>query len=206
MSESHERLPLPVAIAFPSTKAIARVFRVRLRPLLCAIALIAGPVARAQDASREYELKAAFLYNFAKFVQWGPERLSGPADPVVIGILGRNPFGSELARIVRNRKVDGRPLEIRAVDSAAEASAAQILFVPAGEEYRFAPMREALVKAGVLTVGESPDFAAAGGIVTFVLDANRVRFAINRDASDRTGLKIAAQLLRLAVSLKPSSP
>jgi hypothetical protein len=150
---------------------------------------------------REYQIKAAFLYNFTKFVEWPPRRFAAPESPIVIGILGANPFGDELEAIVKNRKVNNRPIEIRIVATEAEAAAVHVLFAGAGQESRMAAMSGSLQTQSILTVGESPSFAASGGIIDFVVEGDKVRFAINARLGEQSGLKISAQLLNLAMAV-----
>jgi len=117
-------------------------------------------------------------------------------------VLGRNPFGEDLDAIVRERKVNGRELVVKIITSPDEAAAAHLLFVGADEEARLAGKMESLQKAGVLTVGESPRFIASGGIINFTLETDKVRFQINPLAGQQAGLKISAQLLKLAMIVR----
>jgi hypothetical protein len=156
----------------------------------------------APEISKEYQVKAAFLYNFTKFVEWPASRFSDNTSPIVITVLGRNPFGEELNSIVRERKVNGRGLVVKIIDSADEATASHLLFVGADAEDRLSGKMDALQKSGVLTVGESPRFIASGGIINFTLEADKVRFQINPQAGEQAGLKISAQLLKLAVIVR----
>lgn len=155
--------------------------------------------------SKEYQLKAAFLYNFSKFVQWPPERFPDEKSPIVIAVLGDNPFGAELENAVRGRLVNGRPIVVKIIDSLEQAGAAQVLFVEAKEERRLGDSLALLHRASVLTVGETRQFAAMGGIITFTLAEDKVRFEINQLAGEQAGLRINAQLLKLATPVRKSS-
>lgn len=170
--------------------------------LLCA----GCPVAGGADAliSREYKIKAAFLYNFTKFVEWPAGRFQDEVSPIVIGVLGRNPFGGELAEIVRGRKINGRGITIVALESASKAGAAHAVFIAAGEEKRLGPDLEGLIRGGVLLVGESVEMAALGSTVTFTTTDDRVRFEINMVSAARGGLKISAELQKLATAVRRS--
>jgi hypothetical protein len=173
-----------------------------VRPVLAGVfaLLLGGPVAPAAEETvpREYQVKAAFLYHFTKFVEWPPEHFL-PADrALVIGVLGRNPFGDELDKITRSRRVNGREIAIKFIAGPAAVGSMDLLFVCAGEEPHLAAMAAALRQAQVLTVGESPRFAAAGGMITFVIDGDKVRFEINPGAAEQSRLKISAQLQKLA--------
>lgn len=168
---------------------------------------LSGPTAFGADhaISKEYQLKAAFLYNFSKFVQWPPERFSDEKSPIVIAVLGNNPFGDELENAVRGRLINGRPIVVKIIDSLDQVGTAQVLFVDAKEELRLGDSLALLHRAGVLTVGETRRFAAMGGIITFTLAEDKVRFEINQLAGEQAGLKINAQLLKLATPVRKSS-
>ena len=187
----------------------ARAFGCRLVAGLAGIfGLLPGgqvAAATADTVSREYQVKAAFLYNFTKFVEWPSQHFANEDRPLVIGVLGRNPFGGELEQITWGRRVNGREITIAFIDTAAAAAAADLVFVCAGEESRFEAMSTALRQAQVLTIGESPRFADAGGMITFLREADKIRFAVNRDSAERAGLKISAQLLKLATDVQHKS-
>lgn len=148
-------------------------------------------------ASKEYQVKAAFLYNFTKFVEWPPETLGADGEPIVIAVLGKNPFGGELENVVRERKVNGRSITILAAKTPAELARAHIVFVAAGQEALFESLA-AGARQPMLTVGESDRFADLGGIVRFTTVGDKVRFEINVGPADEAGLKISAQLQKLA--------
>jgi hypothetical protein len=159
--------------------------------------------ARAADGAaaapaREYEIKAAFLYNFSKFVDWPAQTFANADAPVVIGVLGDSPCVQALERLVKDRKVNGRTIVVRRIASAAEAKLTQMLFVGAAQEAQFAALEPALQSLPVLTVGESPGFATLGGTIDFVPQGDKIRFEINIDAAEHAGLKISAQLQKLA--------
>jgi hypothetical protein len=158
--------------------------------------------ARAEPVSKEYQLKAAFIYNFTKFVEWPARSPATNANPIIIGVLGASPFGDELEKIVRGRSVNGRPLEVKHLDSVEQASGVDLLFVPRSQESRLAGRVPALNAAGVLTVGESPAFAAADGIITFTTEADKIRFEINNGEAESGGLRISSNLLKLAAEVK----
>lgn len=186
---------------------LATGIRCRIRWLGLALLLaVPGTALVGAEVAKEYQVKAAFLYNFTKFVEWPPTRTADPTRPITIGVLGRNPFGDELERILQGRKVNGRELVIAPVDSSADATAVDLLFVCSGEERRLELMRDELRSAGVLTVGESDRFIAAGGIINFTLSGDKLRFIVNLDASDGAGLKISAQLLKLAAEVLKQAP
>jgi hypothetical protein len=165
-----------------------------------------SPVAAAESSvTKEYQIKAAFLYNFTKFVEWPADRFKHDRSPIVIGVLGKNPFGEELEKIVRDRKVNRRDITILQLQTAGDALSTHAVFVAAGEEGLVEKEIGSLTCAGVLVVGESERFCALGGTVTFTTAGDKVRFEINVGAAERGGVKISAQLQKLAavVSRKP---
>jgi YfiR/HmsC-like len=174
----------------------------RLCGFLGCVALLAGlpAVAAETPVSKEYQLKAAFLYNFTKFVEWPAARFADATSPIVVAVVGRNPFGEELENVVKGRAVNGRAITVKIVASPEEASGAHLLFVPAGEETRLPAA--ALQRDAVVAVGESDAFAALGGVITFVQVGGKMRFEINIAAAERGHVKISAQLLKLATVVR----
>jgi hypothetical protein len=166
--------------------------------IICAALLLGVRPANA-DQAPEYEVKAGFLFNFTKFVTWPPEAFPSPNSPLVIGILGEDPFGQAFDASIAGENAQGRPIRVRRISRIEEAlPGCQVLFISHSEERNLADKLQALAAVPILTVGDDDDFVALGGIIQFFLDQNRVRFAINLAASRRAGLKISSQLLRLA--------
>lgn len=151
-------------------------------------AAVSGAAAQSANVVLEYRVKAAYLFNFTRFVEW-PEA----ATPLTICVAGRNPFGNVLADTLHDEQVNGREMQARVVRQIAGCD---VLFVPRGVAHR-QYLREARDRA-VLTVGESPQFLRDGGIINFVIDEGKVRFEIDRDAATRARLTISSRLLRLA--------
>src|SRR4051812_46730611 len=172
-------------------RVLAKRPRVRIRMIvgLClAGAFFVAPGVRAQSASqREYEIKAAYLYNFIKYVDW-----PSYGDTITIGVLGANPFGNALAPL-NGKSVKGRRLLIRQVESLRDAQKCQIIFVSSSERARLQEIFDNLKPARVLTVGEMQGFANGGGIINFVEENNKVRFEINTEAARQTGLNISSE-------------
>lgn len=164
--------------------------------------LISGTAFCAEPASKEQQLKAALLFNFTKFVEWSPASFPAPDSPIVIGVLGSNPFADEMENAVRNRNVNGRKISVKRLQGVAGAKGVHLLFVSAGEDARLGELGGALRGANVLTVGESDAFTKSGGIITFVIVGGKVRFDINSTAAERASVKISAQLQKLARSVR----
>lgn len=187
------------------TNAIQSLYRIRLvAAMAIAGGLAAGYGLRAADApvTKEYQLKAAFLYNFTKFVEWPARRFSGPADPIVIGVWNVNPFGAELENVIQGRQANGRAVVVKSVRTVAELTGVHLLFVAAGEEAHVEKLVNALRDAAIVTVGESEKFGAMGGMIVFTQQADKLRFTINQVASEKAGLKLSAQLLKLATDVR----
>jgi hypothetical protein len=150
------------------------------------------------SASPEYQLKAVFLFNFAQFVEWPASAFAGPDAPLVIGVLGEDPFGSYLDETVRGETVNGRPLEVRRYRGVEEIGTCHILFVSRLEEGRLREVLDSLRGRSILTVSDAARFATRGGMVGFVTDHNRIRLRINLEAAQAAHLTLSSKLLRPA--------
>jgi hypothetical protein len=145
-----------------------------------------------------YNVKAAFLYNFGRYVEWPKKAFAGKDAPFVIGIFGENPFGTVLDRIAKTKTVQDRRIEVRTIDSLDDLADCHILFIPnsiAVEQQQ--RIIKKLRKKPILLVGEIPKFIDLGGGVDFFLDGNHVRFEINVDAVVVKKMQIDAKLLRI---------
>lgn len=146
----------------------------------------------------EYQVKAAFLYNFAKFVEWPTQAFHGPEDPISICVVGQNPFGGSLEEVVRGQKVGGRLFRVRQIADISAKPECHILFVCAAEQKRFQSRAGILTGLAILTIGECPRFAADGGVINLKLEGGKMRFEINMDAAEQAQLHISSKLLNLA--------
>jgi hypothetical protein len=151
------------------------------------------------EVNREYAIKAAYLYNFGRYVEWPPQSFSSGDSPFVVGVLGKDPFGPILDEIAVVKKIEGRRIVARRFATMADYKPCQILFVAAsaGPEQKAAAVKMA-EHSPVLLVGEEPGFAQQGGTVAFFVEQNKVRFEINLEAAKREQLKISSKLLSLA--------
>jgi len=158
-----------------------------------------GQSAETPALSNEYTVKAVFLYNFGRYVEWPEGSFAGPAAPFVIGIVGEDAFGGALQEIAARKTIRGRPIALRRFTSPEEYNqACQILFV---SRSLAAPQQAALIKMtegkGVLVVGETPGFAEQGGTANFFVEEDRIRFEINMETARRAQLRMDAKLLSL---------
>jgi hypothetical protein len=187
--------------------------------LVSFVAAIAMEAQTGSEASREYQVKAAFLYNFIKFVDWPGEETADSNEPIIIGIIGKDPFGNAFEPVkdkpVRDRKVVINYFkeldELKKSDKAdAQIEAIRkcyLLFVCPSEKEKLGEIINLVKDRNILTVADMQGFLEAGGIVNFVIDENKVGFEINNVAAKHANLQIRSQLLRLAkrvVEEKPS--
>jgi hypothetical protein len=167
--------------------------RVRAAALLLALGFHA--VSRAEEPL-EYQVKAAYLLNFTKFVEWPASAFAASNSPIAICILGDDPFGSALDQMVAGEVVNGRGIVIRKMKSEPALKTCQMLFVSLSEKdpHRLLPG----LGPGVLTVGEGENFIREGGMIGFVMENRHVRFGINQAAAEAAGLKVSSKLLNVA--------
>lgn len=157
-----------------------------------------GLSAAGAKETSEYQVKAAYLYQFANFVEWPASSFPKTDSPLVIGVLGDDPFGKTLDETIRDVLVRNRKLVLRRFRKIEDLTPCHILFVSRSEKDKLAQIMAKVQDEPTLTVGEADDFARAGGIINFVLTEGRVKFRINLPAADRAGLKLSAKLLAVA--------
>ncbi len=153
-------------------------------------------------APTEYQLKAVFLMNFAKFVEWPTTAFRSAQSPVTICVLGEDPFGHDLDDVVRGQVAGDRALAVKRLAQVQREDNCHVLFVSAAEKARTERVLGVLKSAPTLTVGEGDDFAAAGGMIGLFIEDNKVRFDVNLEAAERAGLKISSKLLKLAKNVR----
>jgi hypothetical protein len=164
--------------------------------------VLAAPLAAQPPAAGEYQVKAAFLFNFAKFVEWPAGSLKRPTDGIHICVFGDNPFGTALSEVLAGKKVNDRPLVGVRLLEIKEASRCQILFISKSEHTRLGAILVATASAGILTVGDSDNFALDGGMIGFRLEDGKVRLEINLKAAENAQVQISSKLLSLAQIVK----
>ena len=163
---------------------------------------IASPLllAAAESTRPEYDVKAAFLLNFTKFVEWPAESFGDSNSPISICILGKDPFGRTLDDIVQGETVNGRKLAVRRLAQMPASNECQVVYVANTD--REAGRGLSNLGAGVLTVGEGDGFIREGGMIGFIVENRRVRFDIKQSAADNAGLKLSSKLLSVARSVQ----
>ncbi len=157
--------------------------------------------ARGQPIN-EYQMKAAYVYNLVKFVEWPPEAFKSASDPITICVLGQSPILQTLNEAVSGEMIEDRKLIVRQVSDVGQASNCQILFIGSSDRKYSQSILRDLTTTGILTVGETAGFTAEGGVVNFRLDGNRVRIEINLTAAGQQKLRISPKLLSLAQIVK----
>lgn len=160
--------------------------------------LFVGSAVSPQSEPSEYQVEAAFLFNFTKFVEWPDGSFDSPQAPIVVGIIGDDPFGDDLDRMIAGQIVQGHRLVIRRERWGDDLRRCQVLFVSASEHDHRSRILESVHSAGVLTVSDMEGFAEAGGVIEFVVEQKRVRFIVNLDAATQDRLRVSAKLLALA--------
>jgi hypothetical protein len=160
----------------------------------------------AGAAPLEYQVKAAYLLNFTRYVDWPSDAFEEPGAPMTICVLGRDPFGQVLDATVRGKVTQGRSLSVRRIQSGREASACHVVFVSRETWRAQRQLLESLRTKGLLTVGETDEFAQEGGVIGFVIQNETVRFVVNTDARDRAGLRISSRMLSLAAAVYGQRP
>jgi hypothetical protein len=191
-------MPREVASLFRSRTWFRRSPCLALSIALSAV-LGSAAYARAQaERVSEYQVKAAFLYNFAKFVEWPDAPSTNGRDPILLCVAGRDPFGKILEQTILGKTANGHPFMIKLFKKDEDASGCHILFTDSSDETYIRSLFDRLKGSSVLTVGETGKFLRLGGIINFTLEENRVRFEINVDAAERARLKISSKLLSVA--------
>jgi hypothetical protein len=166
-----------------------------------AFALLAS---NASGAVSEHRLKAVFLFNFTRFVEWPPSAFAAPDAPFVIGVFGHDPFGTELDDVARGEMIDGRRLLIRRVQTVQDAATCQILFIPDSERANLDEILEGLAHSSTLTVSDLDGAARRGAMIRLVTDREKIRLRVNVEAARAAGLTISSKLLRAAEIVGPA--
>ena len=166
-----------------------------LRFLVVYGVLMATPALAAPTTS---QVEAVFLFNFSQFVDWPAQAFPQPDSPIVIGVLGSDPFDGTLDEVVRGEMVKGRPLLVRRFQRVEQLTDCHILFISRSERPRLEPIVQMLKGRSILTVSDLDEFATQGGVIGFVLTDNKIRLRVNLQAAKEAGLTLSSKLLRPA--------
>jgi hypothetical protein len=174
-----------------------------LRALLAASVPGLLPLGGApQEKPTEYQVKAACMYYFAKFIEWPSSAFADNSSPVVFGLLGKDPFGDILEKTLKDKTVNDRKILIKRSGSLNDLVTCHLLFVARSEKSRCGEVVKALRGRSIVTVGEVEGFARKGGVLNFILVDDTVKFEINLDAAKRAGLTISSKLIKVGVVVK----
>jgi hypothetical protein len=192
--------------------AIAERWRDR-RTVLCALLLIAagwvvlpGGISIAEEPPpSEYQVKAAFLINFPKYVDWPAEAFAEVNSPIVIAVLGETKVTGEIQKAIAGRTVNGRKIVLKRLASGQESGVCHILFVSAAEQQRSPNLLAKLNDANILTVGESDDFLERGGIINLARRDQKIALEVNLTGADKARIKVSSKLLGVASIVKGKS-
>ena len=194
-----DRLRVGAAIQFVS---LLRLFAARIACLAVLLSAVNFPLADgavvASQSPTEYQVKAAYIFNFLKFVEWPDEPAAEPHGKWVIGFIGDTPIGGELTQLVEGKNVLGRDLQVKKFQESDNLRVCHILFISESEKKRLPPILAGLRGSSVLTVADMDNFIASGGMVQLLLEDARVRVVIDVGATSRARLKISSKLLSLA--------
>ena len=175
----------------------------RLVLILAGVLCAASTDARAQSAaSKEYQIKAACLLNFIQFIEWPPAAFAEPAAPVIVGVLGEDPFGDALEQTFQDELIQGRPVVVRRSRQIDDLKNCHLVFIARSEKDHLMEILKTLSSSSIVTVSETEGFAQSGGIINFYLDSGKIRFEVNADAAQHGGLKVGSQLLKRARIIK----
>ena len=150
-----------------------------------------------QSAPNEYQLKAAFLYNFTQFVNWPSSSFTSPNAPLVIGVIGKNPFGTYLEQTISGESANGHPIIFQHYSSNEEIKSCQILFINMSEKKKITEIINTQKNKAILTVSDTPHFLEYGGIVKFLNKNDKIKLQVNLKAAKEASLVISSKLLRL---------
>ena len=166
--------------------------------------LFAASSVFGQEKPGEYQVKAAYLYNFGRFVEWPAKLTTTNTGPFTICVLGEDPFGPALDTTLAGETIGNQKVAARRISSLQESVNCQILFISSSEAKRLNKIIEALDKSAILTVSDIPQFSQRHGMIQFVLEENRIRFEVNLTATQRAGLTLSSELLKVATAVRKS--
>lgn len=169
---------------------------------VCLVVAAGGHSSAQKPPVSEAEVKATWLLNFARYVEWPADAFAGPDSPVVVGIVGKDPFGPALEKILADRVAKGRRFSLKRLAVEDDLHGCHIVFCSSSEKRRNAEVLKKVRPHPVLTVSESDEFLEQGGILQLVRKDDTIRFAVNLDAAGFARLKVSAKLVKFAVSVR----
>jgi len=170
----------------------------KIMALLAIFLCLATPLQAGSSRSLSAEIEAAFLVQFSKYISWPAHCFASPTAPVIIGILGRDPFGSKIDQISRSFNANGRGVEVRRLADPEHAKTCHILFVSASKPTTMESISRILAGRPIVLVSSTKDFLARGGMINFITLGTKIRFDINLTNCRHTGIKISSKLLKIA--------
>ncbi len=171
--------------------------------VILVLALLHTAVLQAQQPKvSEYRVKAVYLYNFGRFVQWPPNATAAKGDSFSICVLGQDPFGPSLDSTLAGETLDGKPLAAKRISTTRDAGECRILFISSTEENHLKEILVALDESSILTVSDMPAFSRRGGMIQFVLEGDKVRFEINLTKAETAKLTLSSELLKVATTVR----
>jgi hypothetical protein len=193
----------------PSLGSLLRRWAGPARAALFALAVGWAPSALGADSEQltiEHRVKAAFLYQFAGYVEWPPMTFAQPGTPVIIAVLGAAPLAAELSHVAAGRSVGGRPVTVRRVNPGESLAGVHILFVGRDESARLGQLARHALPQSILTVSETDGALDQGSMINFVVVDRRVRFEVALDSAEKGGLKVSSRLLAVARQVRTGAP
>lgn len=177
----------------------------KLLTLAVACVIMSANLQAQQPKATEYQVKAVYLYNFGRFVNWSAGTQPRDSGPFSVCVIGADPFGAALDSTLAGETIDQRKVITRRISKAQEATSCQILFVSASENGRLKDILPAIDKMNILTVSDMPGFAEHGGMIQFVAQRDKIRFEVNLSNIERSGLSLSSELLKVAVTVRRNS-
>jgi hypothetical protein len=191
-----------------SLKRKRKTFFTEIAAVIVTIAILgtgrtrAGGPTRLDASSKVYEIKAAFIYNFAQFTQWPDSAFSSSDAPFVLGVIGETPLEPAMEQVLNGKAVAGHPIVLKHLDTTSQISGCHLLFISESSESHLDDIFNVIGNQPILTVGETTKFMTAGGIIRFFIADGRIRFEIDPDAADKAGLRLSSRLMSLATIFK----
>jgi hypothetical protein len=204
MTGAHKTGALQIASEHCS-QGMCRGARLWMAAILSCSLLLVPSLQAQQPKAGEFQVKAAYLYNFGRFVQWPDESGADRNESFEICVLGTDPFGQALDATLAGATIGGKSVAAKRITKPQDVDSCRILFISSSEESHLKEDLAALDKTRVLTVSDIPRFSERGGMIGFILDGNRVRFDVNLDSAQGAGLTLSSELLKVATSVRKVS-